>query len=105
MSISHNVRGALKLFAAAHRPPQVNTRRADRAALVLLRRDPDDLEAAAVDLLADIAHWCDRAGIDWTGLVARATDHRNHEQPDDPRDAAPLAILGPGGDYTREARP
>lgn len=106
MHISENVRKSMRLFAAAMRPPAVNCARANRGALVLMRRDADDLEAACIDTLADLQHWAEREGLDWAGLVARAQDHRNHEQPDDPRDipAAPLAVLGPGGDFAREIR-
>jgi hypothetical protein len=103
-AISNNVRGALRLFSAIHRPPQVNTKRADRAALAIIRRDPDELPAVViVDMLTDLQHHAERIGLDWSDLVARAQDHRNHEAPDDPADM-PLAIIGQG-DYSREVRP
>lgn len=91
-----------RILAAAMRHNRLDRARADRAALVLSRYAPDedDTRAACVDLLTDLHHWADRAGLSWPALIDAANAHRRHEQPHDPRDL-PLAILGPGGDFTR----
>jgi len=38
-----------------------------------------DREDAVGDLLADLMHWCDRSGQDFTHELARATDHYGAE--------------------------
>ena len=104
MSLSNNVRGAMRLFAAIHRPPAIDHRRADRAALAIIRRDPDEAPAVViVEMLADLQHHAERLGLDWADIVNRAQDHRNNEAPDSPADM-PMAIIGQG-DYAREVRP
>lgn len=93
------------MFAAINRPPSIDRRRADRGALQVIRRDPDEAPAVVlVELLCDLQHYAERLGLDWPQIIAAAQDHRNHEQPNDPADL-PLAIVGPGGSFAREVRP
>jgi hypothetical protein len=58
-----------------------NGSRAERAELAITaslqhRGDPPKIdEDAVIDLIADLGHFCDREGLDFTDLVSRGTRH------------------------------
>jgi hypothetical protein len=63
-------------------PEGMNERRslwAGRAIAEFMAATGTDLEDALPDLLADLMHWCDRAGFDFDTALERGRDHYEAE--------------------------
>ena len=54
---------------------------ADRAIAAFRRATRSDKEDAVCDLIADIAHWCDRNDTDLASEIRRAKLHYSEEAP------------------------
>lgn len=56
--------------------------RLTRARAAITAYDPEDLETSIADLLADLGHFCDAAGLDFTALAQTGINHWAAEQID-----------------------